>query len=747
MDANVASNSGGERGPGQGKRKRDGEEKEKELSVIADYGRRRSLCDYCSSSSPSKISHGLWAYNLTSKDYQDLVDRGWRRSGCVVYKPEMDKTCCPQYTIRLKASDFNCSKDQDRVLKKMQRYLDGELDSKFDKSYERSKSNLLREEPDKSSDYCKPSNTGQTSLVSITVPPKAIENQEKFISFLSDIIDGCINTFLVRIGLPLTGQNPKSVVRRVKPQMKRKLKGIVTKEEDLVYTCNVSFQITSYIKKVDSKINSLDSISPKIIAEELARTISSQNLSGSSIKACNGHLNFHSEPKQETVVVESVEKPVQPQETLKRDYDTHKKRRRLEIRMKRSEFDPDEYVLYEKYQKLVHQDTEVSIDSYIKFLVDTPIPFVEPDGSSRIPPCGLGSFHQQYLLDGRIIAVGVVDILPKCLSSKYLFWDPDFAFLSLGKFTALKEIQWVREIQAHCPSLEYYYLGYYIHSCEKMQYKAAYRPSELLCPLRFEWVPYDIAKPLLDRSKYVILSDIKTTLNTHLLPVEKPGTCFTRNIPHRSGVHNEMSGYENGEKESAEDEYFMHEDYDMGQDKEKSFRDMDDNKTGADLLADQSEIDIMLKAVPTEHPSFYSTTEMHHHGGVHLGGNCGNDHGSIHEDSDVGPDGESSSRDMNDGSDEDNDNGDANNDDDYDEDDYNDYSDDDEEISDDLSGDDAETINDIVVDMHNIRVRYKELQKILDDRRNFLSKLAKQLYRFIELVGKDLSSRIVYSIR
>jgi arginyl-tRNA--protein-N-Asp/Glu arginylyltransferase len=25
---------------------------------------------------------------------------------------------------------------------------------------------------------------------------------------------------------------------------------------------------------------------------------------------------------------------------------------------------------------------------------------------------------------GRLVAVGVVDVLPRCLSSKYLFWDP-----------------------------------------------------------------------------------------------------------------------------------------------------------------------------------------------------------------------------------------------------------------------------------------------------------------------------------
>lgn len=53
---------------------------------------------------------------------------------------------------------------------------------------------------------------------------------------------------------------------------------------------------------------------------------------------------------------------------------------------------------------------------------------------------GYGSFHQQYILDGKIIAVGVVDILPFCLSSVYLYYDPDYAFLSLGTYSALRYI-------------------------------------------------------------------------------------------------------------------------------------------------------------------------------------------------------------------------------------------------------------------------------------------------------------------
>lgn len=43
---------------------------------------------------------GMWAYQMTTQDYQDLIDRGWRRSGQYCYKPHMNVTCCPSYTIK-----------------------------------------------------------------------------------------------------------------------------------------------------------------------------------------------------------------------------------------------------------------------------------------------------------------------------------------------------------------------------------------------------------------------------------------------------------------------------------------------------------------------------------------------------------------------------------------------------------------------------------------------------------------------
>ncbi|XP_020610871.1 arginyl-tRNA--protein transferase 1-like isoform X1 [Orbicella faveolata] len=67
------------------------------VEYFGDSGGHR--CGYCKSSSTNQ-SHGMWAHTMTCLDYQDLFDRGWRRSGKYVYKPTMKTTCCPAYTIK-----------------------------------------------------------------------------------------------------------------------------------------------------------------------------------------------------------------------------------------------------------------------------------------------------------------------------------------------------------------------------------------------------------------------------------------------------------------------------------------------------------------------------------------------------------------------------------------------------------------------------------------------------------------------
>lgn len=149
-----------------------------------------------------------------------------------------------------------------------------------------------------------------------------------------------------------------------------------------------------------------------------------------------------------------------------------------------------------------------SFGSFYQFLVESPftIPTNGYRGASttvtatpsestlpihHLPP---GTYHQQYRVAGMLIAVGVVDVLPRGLSSVYLFYHPKFArdLVPLGKYAILQEIEFARALR-----LPYYYLGYYIESCTKMRYKAEYRPSELLCPTTYRWVPATLAQRIL----------------------------------------------------------------------------------------------------------------------------------------------------------------------------------------------------------------------------------------------------------
>lgn len=65
----------------------------------------------------------MWAHSLTVEDYQDLIDRGWRRSGRYCYKPTMQVTCCPMYTIKCAALEFKLTKSQKKVLKRVHKFL------------------------------------------------------------------------------------------------------------------------------------------------------------------------------------------------------------------------------------------------------------------------------------------------------------------------------------------------------------------------------------------------------------------------------------------------------------------------------------------------------------------------------------------------------------------------------------------------------------------------------------------------
>lgn len=168
--------------------------------------------------------------------------------------------------------------------------------------------------------------------------------------------------------------------------------------------------------------------------------------------------------------------------------------------------------LYKKYQMAIHGDdpTECNKKAFVKFLVKSPLqPWIPENG----PPQGYGSFHEQYWLDNELIAVGVIDILPSCISSVCFFYDPVYSFLSLGTFSSLREIYLTRQLNKVANNLKYYYMGYYIHSCPKMRYKARMRPSKLLCPETYVWCDIEPCLLKLDKKKYCRLNEDKDAID------------------------------------------------------------------------------------------------------------------------------------------------------------------------------------------------------------------------------------------
>jgi arginine-tRNA-protein transferase len=82
-----------------------------------------------------------------------------------------------------------------------------------------------------------------------------------------------------------------------------------------------------------------------------------------------------------------------------------------------------------------------------------------------------------YFIGDRLVGVGYVDDLPGALSAIYFFYDPDCRDRSMGIWNVLNILE-----AAARRCIPYVYLGYYVAGCGSMEYKATFRPNEVLMP-------------------------------------------------------------------------------------------------------------------------------------------------------------------------------------------------------------------------------------------------------------------------
>lgn len=156
----------------------------------------------------------------------------------------------------------------------------------------------------------------------------------------------------------------------------------------------------------------------------------------------------------------------------------------FDVTLESDEFTEEKYMVYENYQMTIHQEPkeEISRSGFAKFLCNSPLKretLTMSDGQEK----RLGSYHQCYRLDGRLVAIGVLDLLPHAVSAVYFLYHESIHEWSPGKLGALREISLALE-----GGYRWWYPGFYIHTCPKMRYKMDYSPQQILNPGTMEWV-------------------------------------------------------------------------------------------------------------------------------------------------------------------------------------------------------------------------------------------------------------------
>lgn len=417
-----------------------------------------SHCGYCHGETDSFMADGVWAEDMTVHDFQDLVDRGCQRSGKFVYLPCNKATCCPQYVMRLDSTTFRISKQQRRVIRRFAEYL---------------KTGQVGGMPPP------PSNEDNTHGTTPTIPIEDGASPPQPSTDIQISTESCETPTEKpkpkKLFKPGKGKNPnlpecrkaKLIRKEKKDKRKQQLMAVDGKEpntggkSDLPSSSSVAMETTQVPQKT-----------PSDMKLELQLPDSSECKHKFSVKL---------------VCVNPTSK----------EYD--------------ETFDQS-YKVFRKFQMGIHKEPEDKCQEhhFKQFCSESPLMLSE----SPIPGVPYGSYHQQYWIDDTLVMVGVLDFLPQGVLCNYLYYDPQYRFLAPGVFSALYEIGQTQEYSKTNPLMKYYFMGYYVHDCPKMNYKRFYDSSYILCPETYEYVPLELGRTKLDQSKYCRLADTQTNITS-----------------------------------------------------------------------------------------------------------------------------------------------------------------------------------------------------------------------------------------
>lgn len=432
---------------------------------------------------------------MKPSSYEILMCRGWRRSGTILYLPNNAVTCCPQHTIRLPISEYQPNKEQKKVIRKMHNLLEGRSD------------------------------TGKLKKNRVNDAIMTFLAGNGTISMLTKETESLLNALL-----------PDYYRKDTTPRIRYKMQWY--KELTACVSCPICSALVS--RKIIEKKE----------AASLANTMVQRLQSSQSLS------NFVSTISCTTAGIIQIEIPI-PEETLQAPcsdpLEGWFRSKNLPVPNDRTirittisavesaSLDARVHKLFWDYQAAVHNDKHPLVEASTEDSVSS-IDMIDPQARAMLErtyegksipaqafssfwdflvesPLGLSTVHQQYTIGEALVAVGVLDILPTGVSSVYCFYDPSFSKLvKLGSYAAIKEIEYTRSLK-----LSYYYLGYFIESNPKMNYKGDYVGSEIRCSTTGEWVG-------VERARQLLRADERATLGSNHHPTLFPNV-DVGNIP------------------------------------------------------------------------------------------------------------------------------------------------------------------------------------------------------------------------
>jgi len=132
----------------------------------------------------------------------------------------------------------------------------------------------------------------------------------------------------------------------------------------------------------------------------------------------------------------------------------------IKITLSSASFERTDFNLFKKYLEARHGQTAHSFDEeeYYQAYIHSPVETL---------------LARYWTADGKLVAISYLDSLPLGLSSVYFIFDPDEGKRSLGVYSVFAEADMLRAMEK-----KWYYLGFWIHDCDKMSYKGNFKPFE-----------------------------------------------------------------------------------------------------------------------------------------------------------------------------------------------------------------------------------------------------------------------------